>query len=149
VCVDDFECRREPAPEGSGAGVELINDLPRMVRRMLMKKSAPQPRSRKTPTGGRMMARRILQMSLKGMLVHVVMLLFPVPVFSTAREDHPAISCDSVDCGSLGMTSSFNREYCKKSAYLAVKGILSVVKTRNYSKMCDVVVVGKLFREFC
>ena len=38
-----------------------------------MKKSAPQPRSRKTPTGGRMMARRILQMSLKPMLVHVSM----------------------------------------------------------------------------
>lgn len=31
-----------------------------------MKKSAPQPRSRKTPTGGRKMARRILQMSLEG-----------------------------------------------------------------------------------
>ena len=44
-----------------------------------MKKSAPQPRSRKTPTGGRMMARRILQMSLKPMLVHVSMpsVLFP------------------------------------------------------------------------
>jgi hypothetical protein len=53
--------------------VGVINDLPRMVRRMLMKKSAPQPRSRKTPTGGRMMARRILQMSLKPMLVHVSM----------------------------------------------------------------------------
>lgn len=36
-----------------------------------MQKSAPQPRSRKTPTGGRMMARMILQMSLavKGILV--------------------------------------------------------------------------------
>lgn len=31
---------------------------------MLIRKSAPQPRSRKTPTGGRMMARMILQMSL-------------------------------------------------------------------------------------
>jgi hypothetical protein len=36
-----------------------------------MKKSPPQPRSRKTPTGGRMMARRILQISLavKGMVI--------------------------------------------------------------------------------
>lgn len=40
-------------------------NLPRMVRRMLMRRSAPQPRSRKTPRGGRMMARRILQMSLE------------------------------------------------------------------------------------
>ena len=30
-----------------------------------MRRSAPQPRSRKTPRGGRMMARRILQMSLQ------------------------------------------------------------------------------------
>lgn len=37
---------------------------PRMVRRMLMSRSAPQPRSRKTPRGGRMTARMILQMSL-------------------------------------------------------------------------------------
>lgn len=37
---------------------------PRMVSRMLMSKSAPQPRSRKTPRGGRMMARMILQISL-------------------------------------------------------------------------------------
>lgn len=35
-----------------------------MVSRMLMKKSAPQPRSRKTPSGGRTMARMILMMSL-------------------------------------------------------------------------------------
>uniref|UniRef100_A0A0S1MIS1 Uncharacterized protein n=1 Tax=Phakopsora pachyrhizi TaxID=170000 RepID=A0A0S1MIS1_PHAPC len=41
-----------------------------MVNRMLMRKSAPQPRSRKTPRGGRMMARMILMMSdpVKGML---------------------------------------------------------------------------------
>ena len=42
-----------------------------MVSRMLMKKSALQPRSRKTPRGGRKMARIILQMSeaVKGMLL--------------------------------------------------------------------------------
>lgn len=38
---------------------------PRMVSRMLIRRSAPQPRSRKTPRGGRMMARMILQMSLQ------------------------------------------------------------------------------------
>ena len=38
---------------------------PRTVKRMLMKKSALQPRSRKTPRGGRTMARIILQMSLQ------------------------------------------------------------------------------------
>jgi hypothetical protein len=37
---------------------------PRMVRRMLIRRSAPQPRSRKTPRGGRMTARMILQISL-------------------------------------------------------------------------------------
>lgn len=31
-----------------------------------MQKSAPQPRSRKTPRGGRMMAKMILMMSLRG-----------------------------------------------------------------------------------
>jgi hypothetical protein len=96
-----------------------------------------------------MMARMILQMSLNEMLVSVVMLLVSAPVFSTARDNHPAISCNNVDCGSLGMTSSLSREYWKKSAYLAVKGMLSVVKTRNYSKMGDMVVVRKLFRELC
>ena len=39
---------------------------PRMVRRMLISRSAPHPRSRKTPSGGRMMAKMILQMSLEG-----------------------------------------------------------------------------------
>lgn len=39
---------------------------PRMVSKMLMKKSALHPRSRKTPRGGRMMAMMILQMSLQG-----------------------------------------------------------------------------------
>ncbi len=37
---------------------------PSIVRTMLMRKSALQPRSRKTPRGGRKMARMILQMSL-------------------------------------------------------------------------------------
>lgn len=39
---------------------------PRMVKRMLISRSAPHPRSRKTPSGGRMMAKMILQMSLEG-----------------------------------------------------------------------------------
>jgi hypothetical protein len=39
---------------------------PRIVSRMLIRRSAPQPRSRKTPRGGRKMARMILQMSLEG-----------------------------------------------------------------------------------
>lgn len=38
---------------------------PRMVKQMLIKRSAPHPRSRKTPRGGRMMAKMILQMSLR------------------------------------------------------------------------------------
>lgn len=43
---------------------------PRIVRRTLIQKSATQPLSRKTPRGGRMMARMILQMSeaVKGIL---------------------------------------------------------------------------------
>lgn len=45
-----------------------------MVSRMLMKKSALQPRSRKTPRGGRKIARMILQMSeaVKGMFVDLL-----------------------------------------------------------------------------
>lgn len=37
---------------------------PRMVRSKLMRRSAPQPRSRKTPRGGSTMAQMILMMSL-------------------------------------------------------------------------------------
>jgi len=37
---------------------------PRQVSTMLISRSAPQPRSRKTPRGGRMMAAMILMMSL-------------------------------------------------------------------------------------
>lgn len=36
-----------------------------MVNKMLMKKSTLQPVSRKTPTGGRIMAKMILMMSLQ------------------------------------------------------------------------------------
>ena len=45
-----------------------------MVRRMLISKSEPHPRSRKTPRGGRMTAKIILQMSLavKGMIAVLV-----------------------------------------------------------------------------
>lgn len=44
---------------------------PRMVKRRLIKRSAPQPRSRKTPRGGSKTAKMILQMSepVKGMLM--------------------------------------------------------------------------------
>ena len=42
----------------------LTGMYPRTVNRMLMRKSALQPRSRKTPRGGRKMARMILQISL-------------------------------------------------------------------------------------
>lgn len=42
---------------GQGKALTIVN-------RMLMRKSAPQPRSRKTPRGGRMKAKMILQMSL-------------------------------------------------------------------------------------
>lgn len=45
-------------------GNQVWNAYPRIVNRMLMRRSAPQPRSRKTPRGGRMTARMILQMSL-------------------------------------------------------------------------------------
>jgi hypothetical protein len=41
-----------------------VLDLPRIVRGMLINRSIPQPRSRKTPRGGRMMAKMILQISL-------------------------------------------------------------------------------------
>jgi hypothetical protein len=37
---------------------------PRIVRRMLISKSAAHPRSRKTPRGGRMIAKIIFRMSL-------------------------------------------------------------------------------------
>jgi hypothetical protein len=37
---------------------------PRIVKRMLISRSEPHPRSRKTPSGGRMTAKMILQMSL-------------------------------------------------------------------------------------
>ena len=47
-----------------------------MVRQMLINRSAPQPRSRKTPRGGRRMAKMILQTSeaVKGMMGDVVLI---------------------------------------------------------------------------
>ena len=39
-----------------------------LVRRMLMRRSAPQPRSRKTPRGGRRTAKMILMMSLQSLV---------------------------------------------------------------------------------
>ena len=38
---------------------------PRIVKQMLIKKSAPHPRSRKTPRGGKIKAKMILQISLE------------------------------------------------------------------------------------
>lgn len=40
------------------------SNVPRIVKQMLMQREAPQPTSRKTPRGGRRMAKMILQMSL-------------------------------------------------------------------------------------
>jgi len=47
---------------------------PRIVNRMLIKRSAPHPLSRNTPRGGRTTARMILQISLavKGMVSVVI-----------------------------------------------------------------------------
>lgn len=36
---------------------------PKIVKRILMKKSAPHPLSKRTPTGGKMMAKKTLQIS--------------------------------------------------------------------------------------
>lgn len=62
--------QRPPVSEPSGSAVAKAHNhsesLPRIVNRMLMSKSAPQPTSRNTPRGGRMMAKMNLQMSLRG-----------------------------------------------------------------------------------
>jgi hypothetical protein len=50
-------------------GVKKEKRTPRMVKRMLSSSCEPQPTSRKTPTGGRMMARIILQISLLARLL--------------------------------------------------------------------------------
>ncbi len=47
-----------------GGGAVQRSNVPRQVSRMLMSRSAPQPRSRKTPRGGRRTAKMILMMSL-------------------------------------------------------------------------------------
>lgn len=41
-----------------------MEPTPRMVKRMLIRRSELHPRSRKTPSGGRMTAKMILQISL-------------------------------------------------------------------------------------
>jgi hypothetical protein len=41
-----------------------MKHTPRTVKRMLIRRSEPHPRSRKTPSGGRMTAKIILQISL-------------------------------------------------------------------------------------
>ena len=43
---------------------ESMKLTPRIVKRMLIRRSEPHPRSRKTPSGGRMTAKIILQISL-------------------------------------------------------------------------------------
>jgi hypothetical protein len=62
---------------------------PRMVKRMLIRRSELHPRSRKTPSGGRMTAKMILQISLavKGMLT----------VFVGCRYSLFGSAVDSVD----------------------------------------------------
>ena len=51
-----------------------------------MRKSALQPRSRKTPRGGRMMARMILQMSLSSHRTSAVSLILSSTCSSRLRE---------------------------------------------------------------
>ena len=50
----------------TSAPSEARGNLPSIVRRMFINRSAPQPRSKKTPSGGRIMAKMILMMSLHG-----------------------------------------------------------------------------------
>lgn len=61
---------------------EIAKPYPRIVSNMLMKKSALQPRSRKTPTGGMKMAKMSLMMSLpvKAILSCVRWLCYGVPL---------------------------------------------------------------------
>jgi len=47
------------------ASSDACGNVPRQVRRMFINRSAPQPRSKKTPSGGRIMAKMILMMSLR------------------------------------------------------------------------------------
>lgn len=67
-CVYDSRDVASPkSVRSTDTGETKVSDAyPRIVSRMLIRRSAPQPRSRKTPRGGRKMARMILQMSLGG-----------------------------------------------------------------------------------
>ena len=70
------------SPKESG---EDGKDLqPRMVNSRLMRRSAPQPRSRKTPRGGSTTAQMILMMSLLGRVSFcvILVLLVALPVGS-------------------------------------------------------------------
>lgn len=56
-----FERKKKNTTNGMGEKL-----TPRMVRTMLISRSDPHPHSKKTPSGGRITARMILQMSLAG-----------------------------------------------------------------------------------
>jgi len=61
---------------------------------MLMRKSAPHPRSRKTPSGGRIMAKMILQMSLA--VTAMVMEFGYVELFQTGGDSDKREAEDTV-----------------------------------------------------
>ena len=66
-----------------------------LVRRTLMRRSAPQPRSRKTPSGGRRIARMILMIS-----------LYTLSAFCEAHE-----SRDEIRLLPMSFTSFFSRSF--------------------------------------
>ena len=71
-CVDDARnvtCWRYVRKRECQGPSEPRGNIPSMVRRMFIKRSAPQPRSKKTPSGGRIMAKMILMISLRSGLV--------------------------------------------------------------------------------
>lgn len=65
VAISIFPCWTRDTRDGTYMAWMIPGIQPRMVKQMLMRRSAPQPRSRKTPRGGRTMAKMILQMSLE------------------------------------------------------------------------------------
>jgi len=87
-----------------------------------MKKSALQPRSRNTPSGGRMMAKMILMMSLNPQSV-ITVLLCPLHDFP-AHESPPQHGKGSgADAGGSGLQSYMG-------THLAVKGMMAVVSKK-------------------
>lgn len=92
---------------------------PRIVKQMLMRKSAPHPRSRKTPRGGRIKAKMSLQISLEAMCQ-----------YSNFEE-----------CGRVTATLAVRQRFrdhrrqvgraAKQKTYEAVKGIVTGKSTRS------------------